>query len=80
MRNKNYEFRVLKNGIGNTSEADRDRNIFYKCLICEAMILSTIIYDIHRECNNIIIEYSMHRLAVGDLTKIQISERAKKEK
>jgi len=80
MRNKNYEFRVLKSGIGDASEADRDCNIFYKCLICEAMILSTIRNDITCECSNITIDYSMYRLAVGDLTKIQILERVKKEK
>jgi len=80
VRNKNYEFRVLKNGIGDTSEADRDRNIFYKCLICEAMFLSTIRNNVGCECNNIAIDYDMYRLAVEDRTKIQILERVKKEK
>jgi len=56
MRNKNYEFRVLKNGIGDTSKADRDRNIFYKFLICESMLLSTIRDDVRCKCSNMVID------------------------
>jgi len=80
MRNKNYEFRVLKNGIKNTSEADIGRDIFYKCLICETMIKSTTRDNVACDCVNIYIDADMHRLCVEDLTKIQVLEKVKKER
>jgi len=73
-----YEFRVLKDGINDTSEADIGRNILYKCLCCNVMIPSTPKDDTACDCGNIYIDFLRHVLVVRDKKKIQILEKAKK--
>jgi len=75
---ENRGFRLLKNGISCTSEADRGRDIFYRCLFCETMISSTPKDSVSCKCGRITIDVGMHRLFVKNLTKIQVLEKYRK--
>jgi len=72
---KNQGFRVLKNGIGCTSEAARGKDIFYRCLFCETMISSVPKSSVSCKCGSLHIDIGMFRFYVADLEKIQILER-----
>jgi len=71
-------FRVLKDGIRCTSEANRGDKIFYRCLFCETMISSVPTNSVSCKCGSLHIDIDMFRFCVQNLAKIQVLERTKK--
>lgn len=65
----NYE--VIKSGIADTSEAPRDKDIYYRCAECGGIIHSDPKDNVGCPCGNIFIDYDYFRLAVRDLSKFE---------
>jgi len=77
---ESQQFRVLKNGISCTSEANRGEDVFYRCLFCETMIASVPKDSVSCKCRSLSIDTGMFRFYVKDLEKIQILQRTRQEK
>lgn len=70
MKNNSYE--ELNIRIKDTSDAIIDKDIFYKCLICQSIIPSMPKDNTRCKCFNIDIDKDIHRLYVGDYSKFVI--------
>jgi hypothetical protein len=66
---KDYE--IIKDGITDTSEAPRGKDIFYRCTKCGGVIPSDPRENAGCSCGNIFIDIDYFRLAVRDYTKFQ---------
>jgi len=74
---ESQNFRILKDGIRCTSEANRGDQIFYRCLFCETMISSVPNHSVSCKCGSLHIDIGMFRFVVQNLAKIQVLERTK---
>jgi len=75
---ESQRFRILKDGIRCTSEANRGDEIFYRCLFCETMISSVPTDSVSCKCGSLHIDIGMFKFYVQNLAKIQVLERTKK--
>lgn len=69
---KKKEFVVIQNGIKDTSEAKRGKDIFYRCEKCSDIVPSIPKDNINCKCGNIGIDKDMNRLFVEDYVKFTI--------
>jgi len=66
---KEIKYDVISVGICDTSEAPIDKDIFYKCKMCDEIVPSMPKKSTGCKCGNIEIDKEMHRLWVGDYEK-----------
>ena len=75
---KNFSYEILKKGINNTSEAMREKDIFYQCNKCQSIIPSLPKDNISCSCHNIGIDKDMNRLFVKDYSNFIILKKIRK--
>jgi hypothetical protein len=63
---------VIKDGIRDTSEAIRGKDIIYRCKQCRDVISSVPIESVGCRCGNIFIDVDYHKLAVRECADFQI--------
>jgi hypothetical protein len=71
MREKD-NYMLLKSGCLDTSEAPKDKEIYYRCLECGDIIVSIPRDNIGCPCGNIFIDVDYFRLAVRNLSKFEV--------
>lgn len=59
-----------------TSAVPRDHDIFYRCLICRHVVPSVPRGCAECECGNVAVDADMWRLAVDDLSKLEVLRRS----
>lgn len=67
-----FSYEVIKNGIADTSEAPRGKEIYYRCTACEGVVPSDPRKNIGCACGNIFIDVDYFRLAVRDYVQFQV--------
>lgn len=70
MKKEKYE--NLNIVVKDTSEAIKDKDIYYQCDICQSIIASVPKDNVHCSCLNIGIDKDMNRLAIKDYSKFKI--------
>lgn len=63
---KDYQYEIIKSNVKYTSEAIKEKNIFYKCLKCGDIIPSLPKDNIGCKCHNIEIDKDLNRLFIED--------------
>jgi len=71
MKNKK-DFIIIADGISDTNEAPKGKNIYYKCMICGETIPSQPRDNIGCECGNIFIDIDYFRLWIKDYSRAQV--------
>jgi hypothetical protein len=74
------EYQVLMTGLRDTHEAPRDRNIFYRCRICDTLVPSIPKEAVWCKCRNILIDTDYFRLAVKDMTQFEAVRKLRRTK
>lgn len=74
-KNSNYD--IIKDGLADTSEAPRGKDVFYRCARCGEIIPSVPRDNIGCSCGNVFIDRDYFRLAVEDGTKFQAVRKRK---
>ena len=64
-------YQVLMTGLRDTHDAPRDRDIFYRCRLCDGMIPSIPKDNVGCKCGNVFIDIDYFRLAVKDKTQFE---------
>ena len=77
MSNVSYE--ILRIGIGDTKEAKRGKDIFYKCNKCQSIIPSMPKDNTNCLCGNIGIDKDLNRLFVEDYSNFIVLKKKPKE-
>jgi hypothetical protein len=72
---KHPEYRVLKQGLKDASQAPRGDNIFYRREISHDILPSAPKTNIRCKCRNIAIDVEYNRLLVQDFSKFTVLER-----
>jgi len=63
---KNVSYEILRIGIGDTKDATRGKDIFYKCNKCQSIIPSMPKDNSNCLCGNIGIDRDLNRLFIED--------------
>lgn len=71
MRQK-YYLQFIKIGVKDNPEAPIGRDIYYKCLHCEGLILSSVFDDVSCNCGMVSIDFCLHRLTIVDKKKFAV--------
>ena len=66
------DYELVSDGFTNTSPVPMDKDLFYRCLNCSAIIPSVPPINISCKCGNITIDKDYGRLAVSDFSKFQV--------
>lgn len=64
-------YQVIMTGLRDTHDAPRDRDIFYRCRLCEGMIPSIPKDNVGCKCGNVFIDIDYFRLDVEDMTQFE---------
>jgi hypothetical protein len=73
--NEHPPYDVIKNGIADTSQAPRGKDIFYRCTICGGVVSSIPPDNVGCACGNVFIDVDYARLSVRDYSKFQAVRR-----
>jgi len=65
------EFTVILDGLSDTSEAPKGRDIYYRCKRCGDLVPSHPTDNVGCNCGNIFIDIDYFRLAVEDYAQFQ---------
>ena len=72
-----YEYDVIADNIKDTSEAPKDKDLFYRCISCGGMIPSIPKDNVGCECGNVFIDIDFWRLAIKDYSSFEVVRRRK---
>jgi hypothetical protein len=73
---KESRFKTVMRGLTDTSQAQRGKDIFYRCEICGGHISSQPKDNVACKCGNVVIDIDCMRLVVRDFDKFTVVERA----
>jgi hypothetical protein len=68
-------YQLIGTGYPSTADVPKDRDIYYRCESCGAIIPSTPKTNIGCQCNNLFIDKDYWRFAVLDLEKLSVLRR-----
>lgn len=71
-----YVYDVIMVEISDTSEAPKDKDIFYRCKNCGETIPSIPEDNIGCECGNVYIDIDFWRLAIKDYSSFEVVRRS----
>ncbi len=69
------QYRIIFDGISDTSEAPRGKNIYYRCVLCGTLLPSQPRDNAACDCWNVRIDIDSHRLLVRDYSSFQAVEK-----
>lgn len=72
-----YRYDLVTNNIKDTSEAPKDKDLFYRCRKCGGVIPSMPKDNIGCECGNVFIDVDFWRLAIKDYNMFEVVRRIK---
>ncbi len=74
------EYEIVASKIKDTSEAPKDKNLFYRCLSCRGVIPSIPKDNVGCECGNIFIDIDYWRLVIRDYSLFEVVKMKKTKK
>lgn len=71
------KYKLISNCIKDTSEAQKGKNIYYRCTKCNGIIPSQPKDNIGCKCRNVFIDIDYFRLSIMDYSKFEVVEKVK---
>ena len=63
---------VIATGLTSTGQAQKGKDIYYRCLVCAGLVFSRTRDNAECSCGNVVIDVDYIRLHVKDLTKFEV--------